>query len=100
MAHAFYYNRLVASPPKHILVTGGAGYIGSHTTKVLLQRGYDVTVVDDLSRGYRHNVAPERLRVMSTADTGALERLMVEKPGTAVIHFAAYISVGESGVKP
>jgi len=89
----------VASP-QHILVTGGAGYIGSHTTKVLLQRGYDVTVVDDLSRGYRHNVAPERLRVMSTADTGALERLMVEKPVTAVIHFAAYISVGESGVKP
>jgi UDP-glucose 4-epimerase len=54
-----YYNRLVTSPrPIHILVTGGAGYIGSHTTGVLLDRGYDVTVVDDLSRGYSHNVAP------------------------------------------
>src|SRR3954469_4092002 len=66
-----YYNRIVASSsrPKHILVTGGAGYIGSQTTQVLLQRGYEVTVVDDLSRGYRHNVPAGLLRVMSTADT-------------------------------
>src|SRR3954469_19736326 len=56
-----YYNLVVASPrPVPILVTGGAGYIGSHTTQALLDRGYDVTVVDDLSRGYKHNVAPER----------------------------------------
>jgi UDP-glucose 4-epimerase len=96
-----YYNRVVASPhPINILVTGGAGYIGSHTAKVLLQRGYDVTVVDDLSRGYRHNVAPERLHVMSTADTDGLTRLMTEKQVTAVIHFAAHSMVGESMVKP
>jgi UDP-glucose-4-epimerase GalE len=96
-----YYNRVVPSPvPIHILVTGGAGYIGSHTTKVLLDRGYDVTVVDDLSRGYRHNVAPERLRVMNTGDTDGLARLMSEKKVTSVIHFAAYIAVGESTVKP
>jgi len=86
--------------PPHILVTGGAGYIGSHTAKVLLHRGYDVTVVDDLSRGYRHNVAPERLYVMSTADTAGLERLMGERQVTAVIHFAAHSMVGESIVKP
>ena len=90
----------MTTPPKHILVTGGAGYIGSHTTRVLLERGYDVTVVDDLSRGYRHNVAPERLRVMNTADTDGLVRLMGERPVDAVIHFAAYIAVGESTVKP
>ena len=96
-----YYNRLVASPqPAHILVTGGAGYIGSHTTRVLLERGYDVTVVDDLSKGYRHNVDPERLRVMNTADTAGLTRLMREKTTDAVIHFAAFIAVGESTVKP
>jgi UDP-glucose-4-epimerase GalE len=96
-----YYNRLVTSPrPIHILVTGGAGYIGSHTTGVLLDRGYDVTVVDDLSRGYSHNVAPKRLRVMNLADTDGLTRLMQEKSVDAVIHFAAYISVGESTVKP
>src|SRR5579862_6181419 len=85
---------------KHILVTGGAGYIGSHTTRALLDRGYDVTVVDDLTRGYRHNVPPERLRVMNTIDTEGLIGLMSQKPVDAVIHFAAYIAVGESMVKP
>ena len=96
-----YYNRLwLPLSPKHILVTGGAGYIGSQTTQVLLDRGYDVTVVDDLSRGYRRNVAPERLHVMNISDTGGLARLMEEKQVAAVIHFAGYISVGESTVKP
>src|SRR5438093_10017750 len=96
-----YYNQVVVSPRQpHILVTGGAGYIGSITTQVLLDRGYDVTVVDDLSRGYRHNVPPERLRVMNTADTDGLTRVMREEDVSAVIHFAAYIAVGESTVKP
>src|SRR5436309_7653530 len=96
-----YYNRLVTPPrDSRILVTGGAGYIGSHTTQVLLDRGYDVIVVDDLSRGYRHNVAAERLRVINTADTDGLTRLMQENPVDAVIHFAAYIAVGESLKKP
>ena len=96
-----YYNRFVASPrSKKILVTGGAGYIGSQTTRVLLDRGYDVTVVDDLSRGYRHNVPPERLRVMSTADTEGLAGLMTAQAIDAVIHFAAYIAVGESMTAP
>src|SRR5437588_558401 len=50
-----------------ILVTGGAGYIGSHTVHLLLTQGYDVTVVDNLSRGYRHNVPADRLRIMDLA---------------------------------
>jgi UDP-glucose 4-epimerase len=101
MKLAMLLQSVVASPhPRHILVTGGAGYIGSHTTKVLLSRGYDVTVVDDLSRGYRHNVAPERLHVMNTADTDGLIRLMTEKQVAAVIHFAAHSMVGESMAKP
>src|SRR6266851_5711973 len=87
-----YYNRLVSHPSKHILVTGGAGYIGSHTARVLLERGYDVTVVDDLSRGYRHNVAPEHLRVMNVGDTEGLVKLMGERQVDAVVHFAAYIA--------
>ena len=84
----------------HILVTGGAGYIGSHTAHLLLSHGYEVTVVDDLSRGHRHNVASERLRVMPLADTAGLTRLMSEQRFDAVIHFAAYIAVGESTAKP
>ena len=77
-------------------MTGGAGYIGSHTVRALLKRGYDVQVVDDLSRGYRHNVDPSRLHVMNLADTEGLTRLLASRPCEAVIHFAAYIAVGES----
>ncbi len=80
----------------NILVTGGAGYIGSHTVHLLLQQGYDVTVVDNLSRGHRHNVDPEPLRVVDLADTEALCRIFAERRYEAVVHFAAYISVGES----
>jgi UDP-glucose 4-epimerase len=81
---------------KRILVTGGAGYIGSNTTLNLLDAGYDVVVVDNLSRGNRGAVDPARLRVVDLADTDGLIRVMNEKPVDAVIHFAAFIAVGES----
>lgn len=81
---------------KRILVTGGAGYIGSNTTLQLLDAGYDVVVVDNLSRGHREAVDAERLRVVDVLDTEGLVRVMNEKPCDAVIHFAAYIAVGES----
>jgi UDP-glucose 4-epimerase len=81
---------------KRILVTGGAGYIGSHTTLQLLDAGYDVVVVDNLSRGHREAVDPARLRVVDVLDTEGLVRVMNEKPCEAVIHFAAFIAVGES----
>jgi UDP-glucose 4-epimerase len=86
--------------PRKILVTGGAGYIGSHTVRLLLRQGHDVTVVDNLSRGYRHNVPPERLHEMDLADTKALAQLMAETECEAVIHFAAFIAVGESMREP
>jgi UDP-glucose-4-epimerase GalE len=79
-----------------ILVTGGAGYIGSTTALLLLESGYDVIVVDDLSRGHRDNVDPQRLRVLNTLDTEAITSLLRAEPCDAVIHFAAYIAVGES----
>src|ERR1700689_86944 len=79
-----------------ILVTGGAGYIGSHTTLQLLDAGYDVVVVDNLSRGHRETVDPARLRVIDLLDTDGLIKVMEEQPCAAVIHFAAYIAVGES----
>lgn len=85
---------------KRILVTGGAGYIGSHTVLQLVDQGYDVVVVDSLVRGYRDAVDPKLLRVADVHDAGALADIFAEKPVDAVIHFAAFISVGESMQKP
>jgi UDP-glucose 4-epimerase len=81
-----------------ILVTGGAGYIGSITTRHLLNRGFEVIVVDDLSRGHRENVAPERLHVHRLQETDVIAKLLAGVD--AVIHFAAYIAVGESAREP
>ena len=64
--------------------------------RLLLQRGYDVTVVDNLVRGHRHNVPAERLYELNLADTDALTELLRRRRCEAVIHFAAYIAVGES----
>jgi UDP-glucose 4-epimerase len=83
-----------------ILVTGGAGYIGSHTVHLLLKRGYEVTVVDDLSRGHAHNVDPSRFHKLNLLQTDELADIMVRERFDAVIHFAAYIAVGESTQKP
>ncbi|MEO8657591.1 MAG: UDP-glucose 4-epimerase GalE [Bryobacteraceae bacterium] len=83
-----------------ILVTGGAGYIGSHTSQLLISRGHDVLVVDDLSRGHAHNVDPKRLWKIHLTDTDALVRLMKAEAIEAVIHFAAFIAVGESTRNP
>ncbi len=85
---------------RRILVTGGAGYIGSNTALQLLDAGYDVVVVDNLSRGHREAVDPARLRVIDLLDTEGLIRVMQEAPCEAVIHFAAYIAVGESMKAP
>jgi len=81
-----------------ILVTGGAGYIGSITSRHLIDRGYEVIVADDLSRGHRHNAPADFLRVISLEDTDALARAM--EGADAVVHFAAYIAVGESTREP
>ena len=81
-----------------ILVTGGAGYIGSITAWHLRQRGFEVLVADDLSRGHRHSVLPEILNVVRLQDTAALTTLL--EGVDAVVHFAAYIAVGESTREP
>src|SRR4051812_596731 len=87
-------------PMTKLLVTGGAGYIGSHTVHLLGRRGYDVTVVDDLSRGHEHNVGKARFHKLNLLETDALSELMKREQFAAVIHFAAYIAVGESTQKP
>src|SRR3954465_7078912 len=83
-----------------ILVPGGAGYIGSHTVHLLQKRGYDVMVVDDLSRGHKHNVDRVRFQQLNLLQTDELANLMGRERFDAVIHFAAYIAVGESTQKP
>ena len=85
---------------KRILVTGGAGYIGSHTVLQLVDQGYDVVVVDSLIRGFRDAVDPKLLRVADVHDADALAAIFAERPVDAVIHFAAFTSVGESMQKP
>jgi UDP-glucose 4-epimerase len=80
----------------NILVTGGAGYIGSHTRYFLQKQGHTVVVVDNLSRGYRDAVPAEILNVLDLRETDKLTALLREQHVDAVIHFAAYIAVGES----
>ena len=83
-----------------ILVTGGAGYIGSHTVKLLLARGHDVTVFDSLAAGHRAAVPADRLVVGDLRDIDHLDQLMLVNRTEAVIHFAALAFVGESVTNP
>lgn len=82
-----------------ILVTGGAGYIGSVITALLLEAGHEVTVLDNLSEGHR-DVLPAKVRFIE-ADVADIEKVLSPADGIDVaIHLAAYIAAGESMVKP
>jgi UDP-glucose-4-epimerase GalE len=83
-----------------ILVTGGAGYIGSHTRYFLEKSGHSVVVVDDLSRGFEQAVPAGALHRIDTRDTAKMTALLRQERIEAVIHFAAYMSVGESTARP
>src|SRR5437667_68699 len=84
-----------------VLVTGGAGYIGSVVVAQLLARGYPVVVLDDLSRGHRAAVAPEATFVQGgVGDRAALDALLRSHRCHALVHLAAYALVGESVVEP
>ncbi|HNS52730.1 MAG TPA: UDP-glucose 4-epimerase GalE [Anaerolineae bacterium] len=85
----------------HILVTGGAGYIGSVTSAELIGRGAKVTVLDNLSQGHRAAVPPAaELVVGDLADANMLEDLFAKHRFDAVFHFAAHSLVGDSMERP
>ena len=95
-------------PANQILVTGGAGYIGSHTVVELIAAGYRVTIVDTLERS-EHRILDGIESITGTKvefhkidclDKAAMERLFGKNQFSAVIHFAAYKSVSESVAKP
>ncbi len=86
-----------------ILVTGGAGYIGSHTSKLLLKKGYDVVILDSLELGHREvlRYLPGAKFVQGDIGDGALVSQMIQDYGIdSAIHFAAYASVPESVAQP
>src|SRR5271155_640247 len=92
--------------PMRVLVTGGAGYIGSVVAEELLQAGHRVVVFDNLSRGHRQAVPKNaELVVGDLADRGSVDRLLRAHPTDsrgfdAVMHFAALIEAGESMKAP
>ena len=84
-----------------ILITGGAGYIGSFMAKALLDRGDEVTVFDNLERGHKEAVDKRaKLVVGDLKNLKDLEKLFVNTSFDEVIHFAGLIAVGESEEKP
>ncbi len=93
---------------KYILVTGGAGYIGSHTVVELIQHGYVPVIVDDFRNANRivlnglHKLVPKKLNVheVDVCDVSEMEQLFEQYSFAGIIHFAAYKAVGESVINP
>lgn len=83
-----------------ILVTGGAGYVGSHAVRHLLSAGHEVWVYDNLSRGHRAAVPADRLLPGELHDTDRLRQALAAHRIEAVMHFAALALVGESVAEP
>lgn len=80
----------------NILVTGGAGYIGSHMVSMLVEAGMRPVVVDDLHSGHRQAVGDAPLHVGDIGNLAFIDQLLGEVQPQAVMHFAGSIQVGES----
>src|SRR5215470_13995112 len=87
-------------PVPVIFVTGGAGYIGSHTVLALLEAGMDVVVYDNLSSGHRQALPDVPLVRADLGDPAALDQALTEHRPDAVVHFAGSIEAGESMTDP
>lgn len=83
-----------------VLVTGGTGYIGSHTVRELTGRGYDVVVLDSLERSSRQAIDSLPFYQGSITDEAFLKRVFAQEKPDAVIHFAAYKAPSESMLEP
>ncbi|MEM7590012.1 MAG: UDP-glucose 4-epimerase GalE [Cyanobacteria bacterium P01_A01_bin.83] len=93
----------MSSKNQTILVTGGAGYIGSHAALALTKAGYEVIILDNLSYGHQEivdDVLQVKLVIGDTSDRDLLDKLFSYHQIDAVMHFAAYIAVGESVAEP
>lgn len=84
----------------NLLVTGGAGYIGSHTAKLLREQGHQVWVLDNLCAGHRPAVPQGWLITGDTRDESLVTQVLRDHQITAVLHFAAFAQVGESVLDP
>ncbi len=81
----------------NVLITGGAGYIGSHAVKILLEREYNVSVIDNLSTGYIDSVDKRaKFYNVDVRDKSSVIKVLLDDHINAVIHFAAFSLVGES----
>lgn len=85
---------------KNILVMGGAGYIGSHTVKHLVENGYNVIVADNLSMGHREAIKTDKFELADLMDKESLRVVFKKYPIDTVINFAGFIAVGESVENP
>lgn len=92
--------KISEQPIRKILVTGGAGYIGSVTTQVLREQGYEVLVLDNLSTGQRERVKACKLIVGDLGDRELLQKIFREERIDAVMHFAASVEVEDSVKNP
>ncbi len=86
---------------KKVLVTGGAGYIGSVTCKILLENNFDVTIIDNLSAG-RISAIPKGAKFIKgdISDKNLLEKILNKNKYVCVIHFACFIRIEESMINP
>ncbi len=83
-----------------VLVTGGAGYIGSHVVRQLAEAGEDIVVLDNLTTGFRSAVTEGTLVVGDTGDRAVVRQLLAEHKVSAILHFAAHTIVPESVTNP